>query len=399
MKLKKYITIFIMMTVFLTILLINFKSIAFSDANIVIDTKNVVQGNEIEVNINLQNSVDFSAANFTLTYDSTILKYTGYTIGNSLKKSNGTINGEVAINANISGKIEIGYMSEATQESETKSKGKLFTIRFKVNSGEGTSTDIKLDATTLKRHDGSDVVANIKDGKLSIISGIEINCPSLLLEKGQSSALTVSTLPNSVDISGETITWNSENKSVATVSSTGIVTAVGPGTTEITVTVLGITKKCTVTVIAPLQSISLNKKSITLDIGDSQMLNVIYNPIDTTDSKSVTWSSSNKSVAIVGQNGLVKAIGNGTTIITAKVGNKTATCTVNVLGMLGDLDEDENITAYDAYKALEASVNISTGVQVEEKIILRADVDKDQNVTASDAYKILQYSVGVIDEF
>ena len=399
MKLKKYITIFIMMTVFLTILLINFKSIAFSDANIVLDTKNVVQGNEIEVNINLQNSVDFSAANFTLTYDSTILKYTGYTIGNSLKKSNGTINGEVAINANISGKIEIGYMSEATQESETKSKGKLFTIRFKVNSGEGTSTDIKLDAKTLKRHDGSDVVANIKDGKLSIISGIKINHTSLLLEKGQSSALTVSTLPNSVDISGETITWNSENKSVVTVSSTGIVTAVGPGTTEITVTVLGITKKCTVTVIAPLQSISLNKKSITLDIGDSQMLDVIYNPINTTDSKNVTWSSSNKSVAIVGQNGLVKAIGNGTTIITAKVGDKTATCTVNVWGMLGDLDKDENITAYDAYKALEASVNISTGVQVEEKIILRADVDKDQKVTASDAYKILQHSVGVIDEF
>lgn len=399
MKLKKYITIFIMMTVFLTILLINFKSIAFSDANIVLDTKNVVQGNEIEVNINLQNSVDFSAANFTLTYDSTILKYTGYTIGNSLKKSNGTINGEVAINANISGKIEIGYMSEATQESETKSKGKLFTIRFKVNSGEGTSTDIKLDAKTLKRHDGSDVVANIKDGKLSIISGIKINHTSLLLEKGQSSALTVSTLPNSVDISGETITWNSENKSVVTVSSTGIVTAVGPGTTEITVTVLGITKKCTVTVIAPLQSISLNKKSITLDIGDSQMLDVIYNPTNTTDSKNVTWSSSNKSVAIVGQNGLVKAIGNGTTIITAKVGDKTATCTVNVWGMLGDLDKDENITAYDAYKALEASVNISTGVQVEEKIILRADVDKDQKVTASDAYKILQYSVGVIDEF
>ena len=115
MKLKKHITIFIVSIVFFTIALINFESIAYSDANIMVDTKNVVQGNEIEVNINLQNSVDFSAANFILTYDSAKLKYIGYTIGNSLKNANGTINGEIAINANISGKIEIGYMSETKQ--------------------------------------------------------------------------------------------------------------------------------------------------------------------------------------------------------------------------------------------------------------------------------------------
>lgn len=82
--------------------------------------------------------------------------------------------------------------------------------------------------------------------------------------------------------------------------------------------------------IKPLESISLNKPTITLDIGRTSLLSVLYHPADTTDSKSVKWSSSNPEIAIVYSNGKVKAVSTGTATITATVGDKTATCTVTV---------------------------------------------------------------------
>ena len=78
-----------------------------------------------------------------------------------------------------------------------------------------------------------------------------------------------------------------------------------------------------------LQKITLNKSSLSVKVGGSAQLLVSYSPSNTTDSKSVTWTSSNTSVATV-SGGKVKAKKAGTAVITAKVGKKTATCKVTV---------------------------------------------------------------------
>lgn len=80
----------------------------------------------------------------------------------------------------------------------------------------------------------------------------------------------------------------------------------------------------------PLQSIRLSKTDINLVKDRTSLLKVFYDPEDTTDPRAVTWTSSNREVAIVYTNGKVKAIGKGTAVITAKVGNLTATCNVTV---------------------------------------------------------------------
>lgn len=80
----------------------------------------------------------------------------------------------------------------------------------------------------------------------------------------------------------------------------------------------------------PLQSIRLSKTDINLVKDRTSLLKVFYDPEDTTDPRAVTWTSSNREVAIVYTNGKVKAIGKGTAAITAKVGNLTATCNVTV---------------------------------------------------------------------
>lgn len=397
MKSKLFITSLIVMIIFSAITVTNFKSIAVSEASIVVETKNAVQGTEVEVGIELKNEAEFSAVNFVLTYDSAVLEYEGYDVGDGVKNPDGSINGKVEINPNTKGQIKIGYISDAKQTSETKNAGKLFTITFAVNSGAGATSKIELETTTFKKADGTNVTANITSGAIKIISGIKMDNDTLNLETGKTSILKVSTLPAEIDISKETITWTSSNEKIATVDSNGVVTAIKAGTATISATVLGQTAQCTVTVSEPAPEITIKLNRGTLTLPEQQIRQLTAEVQGT--SESVTWTSSNEKVAVIDSNGVITALKEGTTTISAKVGQKTATCTLTVSGQLGDVDGDKDITAYDAYKALEGSVNITLGVSVDEQTILRSDVNKNEKLEAEDAYKILQYSVGVINEF
>ena len=126
-----------------------------------------------------------------------------------------------------------------------------------------------------------------------------------------------------------TIIWTSSDTNVATVSSDGDITAVGAGVAIITATVGEKSVSYTLTVKSPLMSISLNKQGGVLKVGETENLTVIYNCSDTTDDKTVIWTSSDSSVAVV-ENGKVTALKVGNAIITAKVGNMEATYSLNV---------------------------------------------------------------------
>ena len=77
-------------------------------------------------------------------------------------------------------------------------------------------------------------------------------------------------------------------------------------------------------------SVKLNKSSKSLTIGDNFTLTATVKPNNATD-KSVTWSSSNTSVAMVDENGVVTAVAEGTATITATASNGVeASCTVTV---------------------------------------------------------------------
>ena len=78
-------------------------------------------------------------------------------------------------------------------------------------------------------------------------------------------------------------------------------------------------------------SVSLNKTSITLAVDDNETLTATVLPENATN-KTVTWGSSDTSVAAVDANGKITAVGlgNATITVTTNDGNKTATCEVNV---------------------------------------------------------------------
>ena len=164
-------------------------------------------------------------------------------------------------------------------------------------------------------------------------TGVSLNKTSATLNSaGQTVQLTATVSPS--DAANKSVTWKSSNTAVATVSSTGVVTAVGNGTATITVTTASGSKSatCTVTVSIATTGVSLNKTSVTLDsVGETVQLTATVSPSNAAN-KSVTWKSSNTAVATVDANGLVKAVGNGTTTITVTTvsGSKTATCQIVV---------------------------------------------------------------------
>ena len=128
------------------------------------------------------------------------------------------------------------------------------------------------------------------------------------------------------------ITWTSSKKSVATVSSKGVVKAKKKGTAVITAKYGKKKLTCKVTVKQPVKSIKLNKTSATLKKGKSLTLKATISPSNA-NNKAVTWTSSNKKVATVSSKGVVKAVGNGTATITVKAkdgSGKKATCKITV---------------------------------------------------------------------
>lgn len=151
--------------------------------------------------------------------------------------------------------------------------------------------------------------------------------PTAQVNVGKTVTLTATMQPADTT---DTITWKSSDTSVATVSSSGVVTAKKVGTVTITATTTsGKTATCVVTVLKPSTSVKLDKTEITLNNGAQEALVATILPVDSTDN--VTWKSSNEAVATV-KNGVVTATGKGKAIITAKTDSGyTATCTVNVL--------------------------------------------------------------------
>lgn len=109
-------------------------------------------------------------------------------------------------------------------------------------------------------------------------------------------------------------------------------------------------------------SVELNKTSTSIGVGETETLTATVKPDNATD-KTVTWTSNETTVATV-ENGVVTAVAKGTATITAKAGDKTATCTVTVTAAkvidLSTLTEDTVVAdGYTITGTLAAAVKVS----------------------------------------
>ena len=206
------------------------------------------------------------------------------------------------------------------------------------NSGVVTAKTPGTTTITVTTTDGSKkaTCSVTVTAKVIAVTGVSLNKTSLTLAPGGTETLTATVAP--ANATNKNVTWSSSNTSVATVSNSGVVTAKTVGSATITVTTSdgGKTAKCSVTVAVPVSGISLDQTALTLFEGENRSLIATISPSDATD-KSVTWTSSNTSVATVSTSGVVSAKKAGSTVVTVRTtdGAKTATCAVTVKASSG----------------------------------------------------------------
>ena len=216
------------------------------------------------------------------------------------------------------------------------------------------------------------------------VESITLDKSSLELTEGETATLTATVKPDNA--TNKTVTWTSSSSSIATVDQNGKITAVSEGTATITAKAGDKTASCTVTVkkkVVAVESVTLDKSSLELTEGETATLTASVKP-DNATNKTVTWSSSNQSVATVDQNGTVTAVAEGNTTITAKAGDKTATCSVTV---------KKNTVAVESVTLDKSSLELTEG----ETATLTATVKPDNATNKTVTWSSDKTSVATVD--
>ncbi|HJQ10592.1 MAG TPA: Ig-like domain-containing protein [Gemmatimonadaceae bacterium] len=137
-------------------------------------------------------------------------------------------------------------------------------------------------------------------------------------------------------LTGRVISWTSSATAVATVSSSGVVTAVGAGTATITATSEGQRGTASVTVTAPapvpVASVSVTPASASVQAGGTVALSAVTRDAsgNVLTGRAVAWSSNNLSAATVSGSGQVTAVAAGSATITATSEGVSGTSAITV---------------------------------------------------------------------
>lgn len=288
---------------------------------------------------------------------------------------------EATINLGATETLTVVYNPEDTTDDKTVTWNSTNTNAVTVDNGvvtavgEGSST---VTATVGEK------VATINYTVRIPLQSITINGDETL-SKNEEKTLTVTYNPtNTTD--NKTVDWESSNPEIVSIDSTGKITGKKGGTAKITATVGNVKAEKEVKVVVPIESVSLSGDDSILK-GETKRLTATINPEDTTDDKTITWSSDNENVLFVDQNGQIRGIKEGTANVKAVVAGKETTkqITVNEIHI--------NSIAIDGDQEFEMIKNLSVTINPEnttddkgvvwktnnEKV---ARVDNDGKVTA-----------------
>ncbi|MDE6279211.1 MAG: C10 family peptidase, partial [Paramuribaculum sp.] len=240
-------------------------------------------------------------------------------------------------------------------------KGETATLDVTITPAQNTNPNFTVTTTesavaTAKLENGQLVIEGVDNGKATITitsaqpgfkatkinvtvsdesddvpaESITLDKETLELTVGETAALTATVLPDNA--TDKTVTWASNDESIATVDAEGEVTAIAIGEAVITATCGEVTAECKVTVnpvAVAAESIKLDKETLELKVGETAALTATVLPDNATD-KTVTWASSNPDVATVNADGVITAVAVGEAVITATCGEATAECKVTV---------------------------------------------------------------------
>lgn len=181
------------------------------------------------------------------------------------------------------------------------------------------------------------------------VEGVSLDITEVALEMGVTGTqqLTATVVP--ANASNSAVHWSSDNEAVAVVNDAGLVTAVGAGSAEITVTTVdgSYTDSASVTVVdnRPVaESMDASPGSAVIAVGGTQQVNPRFHPAGSIPLP-VTWSSSDETIITVSSTGLVTGVsaGRADIIITTVGGEFTTSASITVTG---DESDGEVLTTF-----------------------------------------------------
>ena len=222
---------------------------------------------------------------------------------------------------------------------------------------------------------------------------VSVNTESITLDKttlslsvGETAQLTATVKPD--DATDKTVTWSSSDESVAKVDN-GKVAALKSGKATITAKCGDKTAECAVTVTVPVSSITLDKSTLSLVIGESATLTAVVKPDDATD-QNVTWTSSDESVAKV-DNGKVTAIKSGKATVTAKCGGKTAECAVTVAVPVSSITLDKTALSLAIGETATLTATVKPDDATDKTVVWSSS---DESIAKVDKGKVIALKIG-----
>lgn len=196
-----------------------------------------------------------------------------------------------------------------------------------------------------------------------VLQRLDVTAPSASLAVGRTQQLTATGVysDGSTQNLTSTATWTPSTGPVLRVSSAGVMTAVGVGTTNATATVGLVSGSSSLSVTpAVLDAITIAPVNPSLGLGQSVTLVATgrWSDNTTTTLTGVTWTSETPAVATIDANGLVASVTEGTSLVTAAVGAIVDTTRVTVTPPVLT-----SITLTPANPALEKSQTVQLGAQ------------------------------------
>ncbi len=169
------------------------------------------------------------------------------------------------------------------------------------------------------------------------LAGVEVTPPSATIT---SLAETVQLAASAHDangnaIAGTTFTWESSDESIATVSTSGLVTAVANGAVTVTATTDGVRGSASLTVAQAVSSVEVTPATVTLVLlgATAQLTASAFDANgNAVAGATFTWESSDEGIATVSSSGLVTAVANGSATITATSEGQSGMASVTVSG-------------------------------------------------------------------
>lgn len=291
----------------------------------VADKDEVQRGETVKVRVYLEGTIEAASGQMTLNYDQSLLELVEVVKGDILSSSDIMMQD---INQNVSGKVSVAFMC---QIEKAVGAGTLITAEFKVKDAASGNINFTLTNTEFNEIDFDTVDVKIENENISVsvpVQNISLNKKLLVLNKGAQERLLVTYSPEDAT-NGASVQWSSSNNAVATVTNDGTITAIGKGNAVITAKIGEVTAECQVQVNNPLTGISI-KETLNLKKGQSEQLDISYQPEDADITTEISWSSDNEAVATVSKEGRVTAQKDGTARITVRIGDLSATCVVTV---------------------------------------------------------------------